>query len=83
MYVFVQYGLGGGVGGGVDPCDGGSAFDLGVGWAGGFVAAQTVVFWFSYRGMNDVVFMTYQDDEEELLGAAGECAGEWERGGGA
>ena len=56
---------------------------MGVGWAGGFVAAQTVVFWFSYRGMNDVVFMTYQDDEEELLGAAGECAGEWERGGGA
>jgi dipeptide/tripeptide permease len=31
------------------------------------LAAQTVVFWFSYRGMNDDVFMTYQNDKEELL----------------
>lgn len=31
------------------------------------LAAQTVIFWWSYRGMNDDDFMTYQDDEQDLL----------------
>lgn len=31
------------------------------------LAAQTVIFWWSYRGMNDDEFMTYDDEEEELL----------------